>query len=106
MGKQPVFPHRKGLYQYSAKFMWRTHADALVNKVPTEQEVQAITQRIAGTDIELHVCKGMRLSELNYQDSYSYELATVFIGADSEQELLHKYRDVQQALPLELVPLL
>ena len=106
LGKQPVFPHRKGLYKYSAKFMWRTHTDALVKRIPTEQEIQAITQRIAGTDIQLHVREGMRLCDLNYQDSYSYEIATVFIGGDSEQELLQKYHDVQQALPLELVPLL
>ncbi|MFT5313253.1 MAG: hypothetical protein ACI8Z9_001743 [Paraglaciecola sp.] len=105
LGERPVFPRRQGLYQYSAKFMWRTHEDALVNRVPTDQEVQAVTRSIAGTDIQLHVHEGMRLSELNYQDSYSYEIATVFIGGDTEQELLQKYRDVQQALPLELVPL-
>jgi biotin carboxylase len=105
MGTQPVFPHRQGLYRYAAKFMWRTHADALVNRVPTSQEMQAVTQRIAGTDIQLHVHEGMRLSELNYQDSYSFEIATVFVGGDTEQELLQKYRDVQQALPLDLMPL-
>lgn len=105
MGKQPVFPHRQGRYRYAAKFMWRTDADALVKKVPTEQEVQAVTRRIKGTEILVHVHQGMRLSELNYQDSYSYEVATVFIGGDSEQELSQKYRDVQQGLALELVPL-
>ncbi|MFT4940244.1 MAG: carbamoylphosphate synthase large subunit [Paraglaciecola sp.] len=105
LGKAPVFPHRQGLYPYAAKFMWRTDADALVKRVPTKQEMQAVTQRIAGTDIQLHVREGMRLSELNYQDSYSYEIATVFIGGDTEQELLQKYHDVQQALPLELMPL-
>ena len=105
LGKQPVFPHRQGLYRYAAKFMWRTHADALVNRVPTSQEMQAVTRRIAGTDIQLHVHEGMRLSELNYQDSYSFEIATVFVGGDTEQELLQKYRDVQQALPLDLMPL-
>jgi hypothetical protein len=67
--------------------------------------MQAVTRRIAGTEIQLYVCEGMRLSELNYQDSYSYEIATVFVGGDSEQELLQKYRDVQQALSLKLVPL-
>ena len=105
LGKQPAFPYRQGLYRYAAKFMWRTHADALVNRVPTYQEMQAVTQRIAGTDIQLHVHEGMRLSELNYQDSYSFEIATVFVGGDTEQELLQKYRDVQQALPLDLMPL-
>jgi len=105
LGKEPIFPHRQGLYRYAAKFMWRIHADALVNSVPTFQEVQSVIQRIAGTEIQLHVREGMRLSELNYQDSYSYEVATVFIGGDTEQELLQKYSDVQQALPLGLVSL-
>ncbi|MEH6451597.1 MAG: ATP-grasp domain-containing protein [Psychromonas sp.] len=105
LGKKPAFPHRQGLYQYAAKFMWRKNADAMVNRVPTEQEVQSVTRRIAGTEIQLHIREGMSLSELNCQDSYSYEIAVVFIGGDSEQDLLQKYRDVQQALPLELVPL-
>lgn len=105
LGKQPVFPYRQGLYRYAAKFMWRTDADALVKRVPREQEMQAITRRIKGIEILLHVNKGMRLSDLHYQDSYSFEVATVFIGGDSEQALLHKYRDVQQALALELAPL-
>ncbi len=105
LGEQPIFPHRQGLYRYAAKFMWRTHTDALVNRVPTEQEMQAVMQRITGTEVQLNVCEGMRLSDLNYQDSYSYEIASVFVGGDSEQELLQKYCDVQQALPLTLVPL-
>ncbi|ABV36552.1 conserved hypothetical protein [Shewanella sediminis HAW-EB3] len=105
LGKQPVFPHRQGPYRYAAKFMWRVHSDAMVNRVPTEQEVQAVTRRVAGTEIQLHIREGMHLSELNYQDSYSYEIAEVFIGGDSEQELLQKYRDVQQVLPLELISL-
>ncbi len=104
LGNQPVFPHRQGRYRYAAKFMWRIHNDALVNRVPTEQEVQAVTRRISGTEIQLHIREGMRLSDLHYQDSYSYEIASVFIGADNEQQLLQKYHDVQQALPLELVP--
>lgn len=104
LGKQPIFPHRQGRYRFAAKFMWRTDADALVNRVPTAQELQAVTRRIAGTEILLHIREGMHLSDLNYQDSYSFEIADVFIGGNSEQALLHKYRDVQQALPLELVP--
>jgi hypothetical protein len=38
------------------------------------------------------------------QDSYSYEIAVIFLGADSETELLQKYADVQQTLSLELDP--
>ena len=44
----------------------------------------------------------MRLSELSYQDSYSYELAAIFLGADDEADLLRRYAWCQQALGLEL----
>jgi len=105
LGKQPVFPHRQGPYRYAAKFMWRIHSDAMVIRVPTEEEIRAVIGHISGTEIQLNIREGMRLSDLNYQDSYSYEIAVVFIAGDSEQELLQKYHDVQKALPLELVPL-
>ena len=102
LGNKPAFPHRQGPYRYAAKFMWRVYADAMVNRVPTEQEVQAITSRISGCEIQMHIRDGMRLSELSDQDSYSYEIAVIFLGGNSQQELLEKYRRVQQAMPLAL----
>lgn len=105
LGQRPSFPHRQGAYRYAAKFMWREYSDAMVNRIPSAQELQAVSRRFAGTEILLHIREGMRLSDLRYQDSYSYEIADVFIAGDSEQELLQKYQAVQKALPLELVPL-
>jgi hypothetical protein len=105
LGRQPEFPHRKGPYRYAAKFMWRIYEDAMVKRVPTKAELQAIGRRFPSAEIQLHIQEGMRLSELKDQDSYSYEIAVIFLGGDSQKELLGKYRVVQQILPLELVPL-
>ena len=105
LGRRPEFPHRKGPYRYAAKFMWRIYEDAMVKRVPTKAELQAIGRRFPSADIQLHIQEGMRLSELKDQDSYSYEIAVIFLGGDSQKELLGKYRVVQQILPLELVPL-
>ncbi|MDZ7809469.1 MAG: hypothetical protein U5L11_04080 [Arhodomonas sp.] len=40
----------------------------------------------------------MQLSELRGQDSYSFEIADVFLGAQSHEELHTKFRDITQVL--------
>ena len=105
LGKRPEFPHRKGRYRYAAKFMWRVYEDALAKRVPTEDELRALCHRFPSAEIQLHIEEGMHLSELKDQDSYSYEIAVIFLGGDSQKELLQKYRAVQRVLPLELAPL-
>ncbi|BCO32492.1 hypothetical protein TspCOW1_25950 [Thiohalobacter sp. COW1] len=102
LGRQPRFPQRQGRWRHAAKFMWRVHEDAMVERVPTEQEIAAVCERFPGTDIQLHVEPGMRLSELRDQDSYSYEIAVIFTGAQNRRALLPKYRAIQQALVLKL----
>ena len=105
VGKRPEFPHRQGRYQYAAKFMWRVYENALVKRVPTEDELRALCSRFPNMEIQLHIDEGMRLSELKDQDRYSYEVAVIFLGGESQKELLQKYRAVQQALPVELASL-
>ncbi|MFQ5643857.1 MAG: acetyl-CoA carboxylase biotin carboxylase subunit family protein [Thiogranum sp.] len=105
LGKRPEFPHRQGRYRYAAKFMWRVYEDALVKRVPTQDELRALCSRFPGMEIQLHIDEGMRLSDLKDQDSYSYEIAVIFLGGESQKELLQKYRAVQEALPVELASL-
>jgi biotin carboxylase len=102
LGDRPDFPRRQGKYKMAAKFMWRIHEDAIVKRVPTQAELQALVARFPGVEIQLHIQNGMQLSALKDQDSYSYEIAVVFVGGNSQQELLQKYRDVQQAMHVEL----
>lgn len=102
LGRQPDFPQRRGRWRCAAKFMWRVYEDAMVIRVPTASELAAIGARYPDCEIQLHIHAGMRLSQLRDQDSYSYEIAAIFLGGRSQRELLQKYREIQQALPLRL----
>ncbi|MQA13530.1 MAG: hypothetical protein GEV09_04970 [Pseudonocardiaceae bacterium] len=55
-----------------------------------------------GTTIDLTVHAGDRLSDLREQDSYSYQLASAYIGAADEAELTAKFEQVVAALPFEI----
>jgi hypothetical protein len=104
LGEQPDFPHRQGNYNIAAKFMWRKYEDAQVKRVPTRTELMDIQQRYPSAEIQLLIEKGMTLSLMKDQDSYSYEIAVIFLGGNSEKELLEKYYEIQQAMHIELVP--
>ncbi len=104
LGRRPDFPYREGEYRYAGKFMWRIDRDAVVTRVPTPDELDDICRRIHGVEAQLHVHEGMRLSELLDQDSYSYEVAVIFLGANSQKKLLQKYRDCQEAMHLRFDP--
>jgi hypothetical protein len=106
LGEQPDFPYRQGKYKIAAKFMWRIFEDAIVKRVPTETELNTLHEHFPSAEIQLHIEKGMQLSSLKDQDSYSYEIAVIFLGGNSQKELLQKYRDVQQAMHIELEPVI
>ncbi|OOG27832.1 D-alanine--D-alanine ligase [Thioalkalivibrio denitrificans] len=100
LGREPVMPHREGPYAWAAKFMVRRHEDARVVRAPTRAEIDAVEAGIPGVVIQVDVDEGMRLSQLRYQDSYTYEVATVFVGAETPEELEQKYERVMARLPL------
>ncbi|MDK9556999.1 ATP-grasp domain-containing protein [Marinobacter sp. M216] len=102
LGRKPDFPHRKGRFRVAAKFMWRVYGNARVKKVPSADQIAALQERFLDADIQLHIKPGMALSDLKDQDSYSYEIAIIYMGADSQKELLQKYRDVTDATGIEL----
>ena len=104
LGREPRMPHREGAHGCAAKFMVRRHEDARVVRVPTADEIAAIEAAFPGVVIQVDVREGMRLSELCWQDSYTYEVATVFIGATDNAALEHTYQEVMQRLPLEFAP--
>ena len=103
LGRRPDFPHRQGRYRVAAKFMLRRSRDGIARSVPGLRQLEAVRRRFPGTEIQLAVNPGMRLSELREQDSYSYEIAVIFMGADSQSELLGNYRQVVEMLAFEFV---
>lgn len=103
--RKPDFPQRQGDYAYAAKFMLRRHEDGMVTRVPTAQEIHQLESEIPSADIHIAVAQGMRLSSMKDQDSYSYEVAVIYLGGDSPQDLESKYQQLLQKLALEILPL-
>ena len=105
LGNRPAFPHRQGKYRIAAKFMWRVYSNARVLSIPGSKQLEELHRQFRDVDIQLDISPGDVLSSLKDQDSYSFEIAVIFIGADSQKELLQKYRDVKAAIHIELEPL-
>ncbi len=91
LGNTPQMPHRNGRFNRAAKFFLRRFKDGKVTRVPGEVEIQQVKELIPGTRIDLNAQTDMRLSDLPRQDSYSYDLAHVFIGASDRDELMDRY---------------
>ncbi len=101
LGRQPQFPYRQGPYRYAAKNYYRHFEDAIVTKVPAPQLLDKIQKEVKDTRILLHVDQGTRLGHLLEQDSYSYDLAWIFVAGNSRAELGTKYGQVAKAMGLE-----
>jgi hypothetical protein len=100
LGRCPQFSPGGGQHPLAAKFMVRAFADARVTRVPTAAEISSVEQEVPGTRILVEVREGMLLSEMRDQDSYSYELATIFVGADNHAELESRFHACMARLPL------
>ena len=104
LGEMPCFPHREGTFKCAAKFFLRYQGDAIVKKCPSSNELQRVCDLFPGTLFNIHIKEGMRLSDLLNQESYSYELGYMCMGANSEHELVANYHQALKHLTFELVP--
>ena len=91
VGRRPEFPRRQGQYAYAAKFYLRQFTDAVVSRVPDAEAIARVEREVDGALIDLKVAEGARLSELSGQDAYSYALAHIYVGGDSEEALQDAY---------------
>lgn len=102
LGQRPNMPSREGPFRLAAKFFYRVFfPDALVTRVPTARELEEIGARVPGTIISPQVSEGMRLSELPEQDSYSYAISYIWMGARNQSTLLRNYGRVLKRLRFE-----
>ncbi|SHF65482.1 ATP-grasp domain-containing protein [Modicisalibacter ilicicola DSM 19980] len=102
LGLLPDMPRRHGEFAVAGKFFYRVFfVDAVVSRVPSDEEVEALQQEFPGTVIALQVEAGIRLSSLPEQDSYSFALAYVWMGADSDEALEENYRRLADRLAFE-----
>jgi biotin carboxylase len=104
LGRRPDFPHREGRHRVAAKFMLRVFEDGIVERVPDPADIDRLRQRFPEALIRVLVKQGTRLAHMRYQDSYSFEIAEIFLGADSQHALLEKYRAALDMLPFRIAP--
>ena len=102
LGQDPQLPRRAGPYRVAAKWFLRHWTDGVVRRRPTEQEIEQVQRDIPGVTVDVITDEGDRLSELVDQDSYSYKIANIYVGADDEAELIDKYERCAAALPFEI----
>ncbi|UQS26261.1 ATP-grasp domain-containing protein [Amycolatopsis thermalba] len=101
LGRRPEMPHDEGEYKIAAKWYHRRFTDGIVKHVPTQEEMQRLQREIPGVEVDIVPAEGQRLSDMDAQDSYSFELAFVYVGADSEAELKDKYQRTIDSLEFE-----
>lgn len=101
LGLDPQLPYGEGPYRHAAKWFFRRFTDGTVRRCPSAAEIDSIEEQVPGVAVKIAASEGMRLSDADRQDSYSYELAHVFIGANSEAELAEKYERCIAGLPFE-----
>ncbi|MCL7488005.1 MAG: hypothetical protein M8357_07525 [Desulfobulbaceae bacterium] len=99
--KKPDYPRDTGRFNCAAKFMWRYYEDALVTRSPSLEEIARVQQEFPGTEVYIEAREGNLLSELRDQDSYSYEIAIILLGADNHQQLLQRFARCKEILTFE-----
>lgn len=100
LGLRPRPASRAGRHEVAAKFMIRAYEDAIVERMPDAGDVRRLQQTFPDLRFKPLVEEEARLAHLPYQDSYSFELAELYIGAPDEETLLDRYEQVMERLPL------
>jgi biotin carboxylase len=105
LGRQPEYPLNLGRFNHAAKFMLRRYGyddEKVVLSAPDAKAVRAIESRFPSCEITLQVREGMRLGDVHLKDSYSHELAEIFVGANSQNALMRTIRDIVGELNIEI----
>jgi biotin carboxylase len=100
LGEDPG-PKGTGQYAISARWYLRRFEDGVLRRGPAEEEIAALQRDLDGVRVLRRAREGASLSEQPGQDSYSYELAQLVIGANSVAELEEKYERCVARLPFE-----
>ncbi|MGJ9421236.1 ATP-grasp domain-containing protein [Aeromicrobium sp. CF3.5] len=101
-GHEPSTMRGAGEHDVAAKWFMRAFGDGVVTRSPGPDDIARIEQELPGVTVHPMVGKGDRLSDQSQQDSYSFELAQIFMGAHDEDELTRIYRRCVEMLGYEI----
>src|SRR5690625_7273008 len=94
-------PYRDGEFSCAGKFFIRAHIDAVVTRVPDADDLARLERLMPGTIDRIVPEPGQQLSSLLGQDSYSYVLAELWIGASLPKKLEPRYEKAVDILSIE-----
>lgn len=97
-GGSPAFPEARTDVVASSFVLRRYVEDAVVEAVP---DPKPVTQRFPGSQVEVLVRVGQRLSD-NDDDSASHRLAVVAMAGPDRSSLLRDWEEAQRQLPFSL----
>lgn len=102
LGQAPDLPDDRGSWAVAAKYFLRHFTDGVVTRCPSAADVERIENTIPGVEVEVVVDEGQWLHDLPHQDSYSFELALIHVGADDVDDLEAKYQRCCEELAFEI----
>ncbi len=102
LGLRPDPMEYNGEFQVAANFMLRTYEPGRVIRTPDGGGVESIAEEMPGTIVKVGVQEGQELDDLQNQDSYSYQLANIYIGGRDRLDLLEKYNYCLEKLEFEI----
>lgn len=103
LGQRPSLLNRQGVAPVAAKcFIPYAHEDGIVTRVPSQENIQALQQRLPHTDVCLDVAPGQRLGDLLHQDSFCYRLGTLYITGNNHEEIEENYKFCLDFLDFEI----
>jgi hypothetical protein len=90
LGRKPEFSPGKGKFNCAVKHMVRVHDDGIITKIPAADDLARLKNKLPDAEVEMLVKEGTRLSRLENQDSYSFELMDIFLGGNSYPDLMER----------------
>jgi len=104
LGRKPAPFMREGPWAVAGHCFARAHEPGIVVRVPDQQSLATLARRQPDTRIQIEVQQGTDLATLPNQDSYSFELASLYIGGRDRLDLLGKYQEAMEILDFEIEP--
>lgn len=99
-GASPQPLARNGPSNIAAKLYCRVFfEDGIVRHIPSPEAIETIEEEFDAR-VKVQVEEGQKLSELEGQDSYSYSLADVYLGADNEKHLYERFDRIVERLSI------
>ncbi len=104
LGQAPRVHPGAGRHRKAAKAFLRCHQPGIVERVPSQQELEEACKGLPDCFVRLSVKEGLDVRDLEDQDAYSFELAQLYLAADSREQILEHYDTVASRLRFEMQP--